>query len=240
MKFTSVAGLLALGLVLSGCATLPEIPYDRQTAGEIKTIGVLTPRFPDDAHVVLATTVGQSFGLIGALVDAGMQAERDNAFEAMLKPAHFSAHDEFMARLTHGLEAEGYTLSTVDVPRPKTDFLKPYPTGHAVDAYLDVVVLGYGYIAAGIGDATPYRPYFSLKVRLVRASDSAVLMQDVVVYNPYNIQGGAQGAHAVTVSPDPQYVFVDFKTFKANPDRAIKGMQDAVDKSADAAAALLR
>lgn len=239
MRFSTFAGLLALGLVLAGCASLQEIPYDRQAAGQIKTIGIITPHFPEDAQVVLATTVGQSLGLIGALVDAGMQAARDSDFNKIVAGANYSAKTEFLRRLSQGLEGQGYTLVTVDAARPKMDFLKTYPAA-AVDAYLDIVVSGYGYIAAGIGSDTPYRPYFMLKTRLVRATDSAVLMQDTVIYNPYIVQGNSQGANAVTVSPDPQYLFPTFTNLKANPELAMKGLRDAVDKSAEATFTLLR
>ena len=78
-----VAG--AAALVLSACASKPEIPFDRATAGAIKTIAVVPPAMPDDGSVVLASTVGQSFGLVGALVDAGMAANRDSHFKDLLK-----------------------------------------------------------------------------------------------------------------------------------------------------------
>lgn len=240
MKSLSFAGLVALCLTLCACQSLPEVPYDRQTAGNIKTIAIVTPYHPNDAQVVLATTVGQSFGLVGALIDAGMQASRDSDFEKIVHAANFSATDEFMARLSKGLEANGFTLTQAAVARPKMDFLKTYPPGTGADAYLDVVIGGYGYVAAGIGDSTPYRPYFGMQVRLVRATDSAILMQDTIIYNAYNIQGNSQGAHAVTISPDPQYLFADFSALKAHPDQAVRGLQEAADKPADAVAGLLR
>jgi hypothetical protein len=75
-----LAGLVAL----AGCAGAPAVPYDRATAGDIKTIGVLTPSFPDHPYVILASSVGQHLGLIGALVDAGMRSSRESSFGTLL------------------------------------------------------------------------------------------------------------------------------------------------------------
>ena len=66
---------------------------------------------------------------------------------------------------SHNLEAEGYTVSMVAFQRQGSDFAGSYPVGSEpkVDAYLDLVVTGYGYIAAGIGNSTPYRPICQLR-----------------------------------------------------------------------------
>jgi hypothetical protein len=99
------------------------------------------------------------------------------------------------------------------------------------------VVNGYGYIAAGIGSSTPYRPIDILQVRLVRALDSKVLMEDTVVYNPV---APALPTNIVTVSPNPDYTFQDFDALTADRVAMSKGLKDSVDQSADAVAKLLR
>lgn len=229
--------MVPLLAVLAGCATLPEVPYDRMTSGEIKSIGVVTPKFPNQASMILATSVGQSFGLVGALVDAGLQAGRENSFKKMVEAQNFMAQDAFMQRLSEILQGHGYMLKDVSATRRQDNFVDKYPMEPA-DAYLDLVVMNYGYIAAGIGDSTPYRPIVSVKVRLVRASDSSVLMQDTVLYNPYNAAGGT--AQAVTISPNPTYEFTNFGDLEAMPEVAIQGLQDAIHQSAAAVGNLLR
>lgn len=91
--------LFVFALAISACATLPQIPYDRTAAGNPKTIRVLTPAAPEKASVVLAATVGQSFGLIGALIDAGMQSSRERLREdhdraQLLRQRGLSAQDD--------------------------------------------------------------------------------------------------------------------------------------------------
>jgi hypothetical protein len=229
--------LIAVAL-LGGCATKPEIPFDKG-ANNIKTIGILTPSEPDHGSVMLASSVGQSFGIVGALIDTGMRMSRESKFNTLLGQESFIFQDELLKSLSDKLTANGYAVSTVAVPRTSTGFLKAYPKGDEtkVDAYLDVVVTGYGYIAAGIGSSTPYRPVDVMNVRLVRAADSKILMEDTVVFNPV---GPALATNIVTVPPNPDYTFQDFDALTADPAAMTKGLKDSVDQSADAAAKLLR
>ena len=223
--------------VLAGCASRPEIPFDRSAAGEVKTIGLVTPKLPERPAVVLASSVGRSFGLIGALVDANMQSNREDQFKAMIDAQNFSPQDCFMKALTETLQAEGYTVVTVESQRDGNDWLTEYPNtaSPAPDAYLDVIA-GYGYVAAGIGSSTPYRPWVGVRARLVRASDSALLMQDFVVYNPINRTNG----HVITIAPDPGVAFVNFDTLMAAPPATIKGLETAEEQTAQTLAKLLQ
>jgi hypothetical protein len=236
-----LAALAGLGALLSACASQPSVPFDRSTA-KVQTIGIVTPTFPDGPTVALASSVGRSFGLIGALVDAGMQANRESTFKDILAQQSFSAKERFLAKLTDDLRANGYNVEMVALPREGRDFAKSYPVGGGpkVDAYLDLVTTTYGYVAAGIGSSTPYRPLFAVRARLVSANGVAgapgVLMQDAVVYNAMN-PGAAQ---VVTVAPDqttPQ--FKDFDALVADPQGAVTGLGSAVDRSAEAVGQLL-
>ncbi len=239
-RLGAVFALLSAVACLAGCVTKPEIPFDR-TANNIKTIGILTPAHPDSAAVVLASSVGQSFGILGALVDAGMRASRESTFNAALSQQNFLFQDAVAKSLSDDLTAGGYTVTTIPVSRSgHTDFLKSYPKAEdtKVDAYLDVVITGYGYIAAGIGSSTPYRPIDIVRVRLVRAQDAATLMEDTVIYNPVGPSGVAP--NAVTVPPDPALTYIDFNALAADPEGATKGLKSCAEQSAGAVVKLLR
>jgi hypothetical protein len=224
-----------VAVVLSACSTLQQVPYDRATAGEIKTINVVTPAAPDRPAVVLAATVGQSFGLIGALIDAGMQSSRESDFQDVAKSQNFVGKEAFERHLDAALAAGGYTPAHYSVARPKADFLKAYPTSADMkaDAHLDVV-MHYGYVASGI--ATPYRPFVSVNAKLVRASDNALLMQKSIFYNPLH----SAPEQTVTIAPDPAYEFADFDALKADPEKAIKGLDGAIAQVAGAMGTLLK
>lgn len=170
--------------ILSACQTLPQVPYDRASAGTIKTINVVTPSMDDESRVVLASTVGQSFGLVGALIDAGMQASRESDFEALAKSQSFAGRTAFARHLDAALIASGYGVAHDDVKRAADgQFLKSYkqPESISAEAHLDVA-LNYGYYASGL--STPYRPFVVANAKLVRNSDGALLMQKSIFYNP--------------------------------------------------------
>jgi hypothetical protein len=228
------AAVLVTALWLAGCAG-PKIPYDRSVA-EVKRIGIVTPSFPDGASVVLASSIGQSFGLVGLLIDAGMQSDRESKFNTVLERYKFSVQDEFLQALAATLQARGYEVAMVPTARNGTDFLEHYPIGPKVDAYLDLVTTNYGYVAAGISASTPYRPSFGVRARLVSAKGAAVLMQDAVVYNPIR----PVAVNAVTIAPEPAYGFKDFDALVLGGERAVKGLEAAARQSAETVGKLLQ
>jgi len=239
MRTYSRIGALFVGLLISGCAGLPEIPYDRMSAAEIKNVIILPPSVTKNPSVILASSVGQSFGLVGALVDAGLQASRDSHFKAVVEKQNFSIRDTFLDHLKEQLQMRGYMVSTVTVARPSAKFLDKYPTDASVDAYLDLVIRNYGYVSAGIGSSTPYRPQFLMQVRLVNAKTSSVLMQDSILYNPVG-PGVVDTQKAVTISPAAMYEFPDFDRLEATPQTAVEGLRDAAYQSADSVSNLLK
>lgn len=189
--------------------------------------------------VWLASDVGQSFGLVGALIDAGMQESREDKMWAMLAGQKMYPRDQFMSALRQSLEADGFAVKTIDIAREAGKYMKAYPPAaeNGVDAYLDIVVGQYGYVAAGIASSTPYRPYVYLNCKLVQASNGAVLMQDSIFYDPVAPFG--QGKN-VSISPDPAYTFVDFDAMENAPQKSAEGLTAAFRATDDSLARLLR
>jgi hypothetical protein len=148
--FQRILALAAL-VCLAGCASQPEIPFDK-TAASVHTIGVLTPVMQEKPTVWLATDLGQSFGLVGALIDAGMQEAREKKMWALLVDQKMNPRDQFSSVLRQSLEADGFAVKPINVERQDDKYLKAYPSAaeNGVDAYLDIVVGQYGYVAAGI------------------------------------------------------------------------------------------
>lgn len=241
MHFTKTAALLAaVVLTLAGCASAPpEIPYDRTTAGTIHTIGVLTEGYPSGGpSAILAANLGASFGLIGGITEGIMRSNRESSLRDIMASQNFRFENEFNATLLQAIAAHGYQVVTVPVGREQGNKLfDKYPANFevAADAYLDIAVNDYGYIAAAISDSAPYRPFMSARVKLVRASDKAVLMQDIIIYNPYN-----NPKNAVTISSDPAYSYTTFDMLEGDRTGTVTGLKIAADQSAAAVANLLR
>ena len=242
MKNTLIRLMALLPLAaLAACAGNTEIPFDHSANAGIKRIGVLTPYIDSRPQMVLASDVGQSFGLIGALVDVSLAEARNNKFEAIMTAGHVDPKADFLSDVKVSLAAHGYAASDVAIVRPDTKLLKDYPKpgDNAVDAYLDVSVVSYGYVAAGIAESNPYRPFVHAKCRLVRASDGAVLMEDTVMYNPVT-RAGITVEKAVTISPDPNYAYPDFDALTGSPDTAVKGIGVSLKSTADSIGTLVQ
>ncbi len=228
-----LVGALALG----ACAS-PYVatPYDRGGAG-VRRIVVIDDSAPESAVAYEVASMGSNFGLIGALVDVGIQAERRAAVNKALEGADFDGEASFERRLLSRLTAEGYQVAVREGPqREKRAFTVTYPTADgAADAYLDVVIAHYGYLSAGAFQ--PFRPSVGAQVRLVSAADpSKILMDNRIVYN------GMAGADAsvITISPNPAFEFNNRGELLADPARMAAGIEDALNQVADTAAQLLR
>jgi hypothetical protein len=239
MQIVKWLAAIATASVLAGCATRPEIPFDKSTNAGVRTIGVVTPSMPDRPTVWLASDVGQSFGLIGALIDVGMQEARDNKVEAALNARGVDPKNAFEQAIEASLKAQGYNAKPIAMPRKPGEEIKTFPSAaeSGADAYLDISGMNYGYVAAGIGDDTPYRPFVYVDCRLVSAADGSVLMQDRILYNP--VAPFNQGK-TVTLSPDPAYTFGDFDTMMAVPDQMVSGIDTSLHTTTDALGRLLR
>jgi hypothetical protein len=240
MRIAALAAVLGLGL--AGCASQPQIPFDKSANAGIHTIGILTPGMPDGPNIWLASDVGQSFGLIGALVDASMTEHRNNTVAAILASEKKVPRDAFLAALQASLKDQGYDSKIVTVERKQGDYLKQYPAAseNGVDAYLDISSVNYGYVAAGISKSNPYRPYVYVNCKLVRASDGSLLMQDTILYDPVKLGGFSDTSKYVTIAPDPAYSFPDFDAMTAQPTLATAGIDASFHQTADALTHLMR
>lgn len=249
--------IVALALAVTACAKQPQsIPFVQPAGKPIQVIGLVTPHMPDRAAALLATSpgknaanaaagaglIGLAVGLVIAGIDAGMQSSRESTLEEMLKAESFNAPTTFSSALRTALEAKGYQV--VDIPRSSQrnagrTFQENYqaPAGQNVDAFLDILVEGYGYGAASSAASSPYRPTVYTEVRLVNADTKSVLMWDKVIYNP---MGDVVRDDKVIIPPAPEFSFVDFDAVERAPQKVAEGLDVALVKTADTIGTLLR
>jgi hypothetical protein len=225
----------AMAMTLAACAS-PYVatPYDRASSS-VQSIALIDDSVPEKAIAYEVASVGGNFGLIGALIDAGIQAERQGAVNEALTGLGFDAESKLEARVIAALAEQGYTAATLAAAdRTKRDFLEVYPGAPAdVDGYLDLAVTQYGYMSSGAGQ--PFRPTVWAKVKLVKVSDGSILMENIILYNPLNAVEGV-----VTLPPNPDYAFKNRSELLEDPDRLAAGIEDALNQVADTAARLLR
>lgn len=230
--------VVGLFVFLAGCATYKSVPFEQSPAHPIETIGLLSPSLPNEPTAFLATTVGQSFGIIGAIVDAGMASSRASSLNSVLTSNKFYIRQEVEGSLTSALEEQGYEVVLVNATRSsKQDFVEAYPTTEQpVDAYLDVIVPLYGYASAGIGGSTPWRPFAHMKTRLVRAGDKTVLMREDIAYNRLTDRND----DTVTISADPSFQYSNFSGLESNSEKSAEGVRVAIAEASKTVGKLLK
>ena len=130
MKIYEYAALAAL-IGLGACTQVPLVPYDRSVEQDNKTIGLLTVAWPSGPSSVLAANVGQSFGLVGALVNSAIQDGRENDLTRMLTEQGVDANAIFVLSLTAELQKEGYAVTAITADAKRNDFLKVYAPASA-------------------------------------------------------------------------------------------------------------
>ena len=215
----------ALLLPFAACA-VPPIPYDRTATPEVHSIAVLSPGFRDKPTVFVAASPGRSFGLIGGIIEAGIEANRESRFAEAIGHTDIKPRQEFTDALLAAVTAQGYSTQLVPVNHPEDGFATDYKPAADItaDAWLDCYAPNWGYLAAGTADTTPYRPMLAARCELVRPADRKVLMRDTVWYNPLSMNGGA-ASQSVTIAPDPRFAFVTSDDLDADPAKAVDGVR---------------
>lgn len=233
-KAKSFALLLVVSLV-GGCASYTTVPYIGGQASHVHAIGLMSVDTPPGLTVSVRAPAAAGFGLIGALIEKGVIDKKSNQFTKAADSLHYSLNEQLTGDLESDLQADGYTVNSVKVPRVANKFVKNLPKAPGDDALLDVVVHQHeaGYRAAG--DHTKYYPYVFVTARLVSVSTHKILYSRQIVYNPINPPGSAR-----TIAPDPAYGYKDFDHLMADPKQSVEGLEQAVNRVAQVIATDLK
>lgn len=228
--YLAILAVAPLGACASTYTATPYVPG----AQSLAKVGVMDDSMPEKLSAAEVASVGSNFGLIGALVDAGVTASRQDALTDALSTVSFDAEDRLEKRVVEALGAQGVEAQVVTGPkRQKRVFLADYPALDGADAYLDIVLTNYGYLSAGSGQ--PWRPTAYAMVKLVSAKDKKTLLENHIAYNVMNAPRGV-----ITLSPHPDYVFRNRDEMKADPAKLAAGLEDAFGQIATTAAGLMR
>lgn len=221
--------------LLSACA--PSYVATPYMAGpqRIERVAIVDDSVPAGLSADEVASMGSNFGLIGALIDAGVQSSRQNALTEALATISFDAEDALERYTVDALARQGIQATMLDGPqRERRVFLADYPDAPAgVQAYFDLVLSNYGYVSAGHGQ--PWRPTADAMVRLVSVADGRVLLENRIAYNTMRTPRGV-----ITLSPNPEYEFHNREEMVSNPERLANGIRDALQGIAATAASLIR
>ncbi len=221
--------ILLLLPTLAGCA--PRVALDRGQAERVRTIGLVEPAMPEGPSAPIILAPGIYFGLVGGLIEAAMQEERDQRIRAAIAARGFEVRARFAAHLDAELRAAGFRTVPVAADRARRDLLAAYPPAE-VDAYLDIHVQQFGYAARTT--ASPFRPFLMLTTRLA-APDGRALFQEGFTLN--------WGSDTLITRdrPGPEGHDIAASTeFDANPDRTLAGLDAGLAEMARHIVAALR
>ncbi|MGX1196925.1 hypothetical protein [Parvibaculum sp. MBR-TMA-1.3b-4.2] len=245
--FICAVALTAALTLLADCADKPVMPYDKAGAGRVTTIGVLTPAVPPGPTIHLGyftvplshpdETLVRSTRLSDAMTDAEVEIDCERELGNILAAKRFDARALLLEKVKRALVGRGYKVIDVPVIRESDGtFMKAYPVVPDADAYLDLVVLDYGYFDRVTGGA-PYEPLLMTEIRMVDAANASVLMQERVRY------AALERSHPkddIAIASDPKYRFDGLPALMSQPDMAVEGLNAAFTKSAEAMSALLQ
>lgn len=226
--------IAALALLSLGACANPYVatPYSAPTT-PITSLGIADDSVPEDAIAGEAASTMGNFGLIGALVDAGVQASRKSRVNEALESVNHQAEETFEAYLVEAFRKRNIEARILGGPdREKREFLTEYPDAGGAQAVLDFTVVHHGYVNAG---NQLWRPSVAADVRLVDPMTGRTMMENRIALNAIAPQDGT-----VTLSPNPDYVFQNREDMITQPDRLAAGIDDALRQVADAAINLMR
>jgi len=221
-------------LATSACASpYVAVPFEADQH-DISTITLIEDVGSADVIAYEVASAGSNFGLVGALIDAGVQSSRRQRVEDVLAAANFDAQAYFRARISEELEALGYEVETSNAfEREGSKLIASHPSAEGeTTLYLDAVLRSYGLLSSGAG--TPFRPHAAVEAQLVNGDSETVLMRNSVMYG---MIGTPQGH--ILLSPDAKYAYSNREELLEDPDRLLASIQDAISETAVTVARLL-
>ena len=230
IKLFAAAGLMFLGACTQNYVATPY------TAGAqpLTRVTLADDVLPQNVIAYQVASTMSNFGLIGALIDAGVQESRRDAVNDALETISYDPEPALEAYLIAEMAERGITASLAQGPdRDKREFLVEYPSADGgVQAYFDIVVDSFGYVQAG---GNEWRPAAGALVRLVDVGTGDTLMENRIAYNIPNALPGV-----VTLPPNPEFTFDNREAMVSDPQRLAAGIDDGLRRVADTAVSLLR
>jgi hypothetical protein len=236
-RLTATA-ISALAIALSACSSFPTQEFNKDANQKVHVIAVAPIGLPDKPMVTIVNAVGNSFGLIGAAVEATRAANASNEAATELASGGLTYKTQFPAEIESGLKAAGFEVQMLPGSRTGAEtskFLAAEPAPSGADAVLDIYVSYFGYVAASA--KSPYRPAIHLEARLLDVKTQKVLFADQIYYNNFTPTAAKK---AITIEPDPQAVFADRAAMRAAPTEVTQWMRAATKAVADELAKQLK
>jgi hypothetical protein len=118
LKTLLAGGTLAV-LLLSGCASVPNIEADKTAAAQIKRVAVLGIHEPANVQVANIGGAAMAFGAIGGLIEGTTNASHSKQFAEALNQQKRSLSEPLLAAVTQSLKEDGFEVTVASDQKPK-------------------------------------------------------------------------------------------------------------------------
>ncbi len=174
---------IAVLIILTGCANIPQQKFDKAKSTHIKTIALLGVPEPKEYMAFNIGGVGMAFGLIGGLIEGHRGVSNSEKLTNKLKKNDVNLGKSLQIELTRKLEKSGYNVVLIDKERPKYND-KKMPDYSQIqtdaDAILDVWHVVSGYVSpAGSSD---YKLWVRVGARMVDSKNKELLYHQLFNY----------------------------------------------------------
>lgn len=217
-----ISCVLLLGL--AGCVTIPKTEMNHQSAKSIKTVALLDVAEPK-AEVVMNMGGGAAaFGLIGGLIQGGVNADHGKAYSKLVAAGQVQFSPTMIKSITDELNADGYHVVYLADQRPKLasdgksdDFSNVHTDA---DAILEVWFTTLGYVSPPSKSA--FEPWVAVKVRMLDSKSR----KDLYFKTFFGGFKDKMIKNIVYVPADAKYQYKTFDMLTSSFADSVRGLQE--------------
>lgn len=212
--------------LLAGCAGVPIVQFDRSKSvpHSIALVSVVQPK---TNFVVNFGGASSAFGLIGGLIQGGINESHSNTYTEMVKQNNVSFSEMVTSSLAKQLEAKGYTVVlandvTVPLAADGKDFDYSSITANA-DAILHVWYTVDGYVSPS--SSTSFQPWVIIRARLINRKSKADLYLRT-------LRGGwtSNTENVTNLACGEQYRYSNFDQLIENFQQSVEGLRNCTQQ----------
>jgi hypothetical protein len=224
--------VLAVMVLLTGCAAVEKQAYNREANKAIKRVALIESKPTEGFGITILNHPSLHFGLIGVSLYAAEMTAKSSTLDNAMKPLNWSLSDELNNAVERELKAVGYEVVRVKINREKRELIANYDDlkndpafapALPMDAWVDLMTRDPLYIANG--PTTDYLPSIGVTVRMVSAKEKTVLYREDFLYG-FAIPAGR--LQPVLIPSAPDYKFATMDALTADPKRTLQGVSEGV------------
>lgn len=226
----TIAALLPVFLLATGCATVEKTPLSVESKQKIRTIAVVAVPEPEKYFLNPAPTPGGQalymFGALGGLVLGGIEATRaknaTDEFTASVSTTNPDVAEHWNESVLASLQSRGYAVTKVPPLPMLTDGKKV--DCNSVSGKFDAVLLTT--ISAGYAVESAVEPLVHAQVQLLSSSCSDVHFSDAFLYSAKAVGSNTH------IAREAKYSFPSREALLANPGTAKEAMRAGLSEIA--------